>query len=177
MTPYITGKNDAAESEAAVKAFLALAQGAMVVSEPYLLAALPVLLRAAAHKASPVRNAANETVAYITSHMTLNSVREVLQYLFSAAKIEENWQTRALALRTIATFGDFASYQLGVALPQVSFFEYFSYLPFLLFIFLCAAPFLFLLMSSVGCSRGHHQHDRDQEGSEFWCSCRHVCRL
>jgi elongation factor 3 len=114
-----TGKNDAAETEAAIKALIALATEAMSASEPYLISALPALLKAAASKATPVRNAASEAVTTITSKMTCNSVREVLPILFAASKIEENWQTRTLALKTIAGFGDHAPVQLGCALPQV----------------------------------------------------------
>jgi hypothetical protein len=143
-----TGKNDAAETEAAVKALTYLALNCMSVAEPYLLVSLPALLKAAAHKNTPIRTAAVEAVTLITSRMTPNSVREVLQYLFAAAKIEENWQTRALALKTIATFGDVAPIQLGCALPQV------QYAPTPFFISTIYNNYLF-----IGCSRSYYKYD------------------
>jgi len=114
-----TGKNDAAEAEAAMRTVTLLANNAMQASQGYLINELPLLLRAASSKAPGVRAAATEAVAAIAEKMTNNSVREVLPHLFHAARVEENWQTRVLALRTIASFGDHAPVQLGNSLPAV----------------------------------------------------------
>ena len=97
-----------------------MAEGSIVVAEPYLCAQLPIMLNAAGNKQAPVRAAAEAAVTKICTKMSANAVREVLQFLFKAAEVEMNWQTRALALRMIASFGDHAPEQLGFALPEVS---------------------------------------------------------
>jgi elongation factor 3 len=51
--------------------------------------------------------------------MNENSVRIVLPHLFKASQVGVAWQTRALALKSIASFSDHAPDQLGFALPEV----------------------------------------------------------
>lgn len=114
-----SGKNDVAAAVSACKVFTVLADNCMLVAESYLCASLPVLFKAAGGKQANIRKAASDAVLAITSKVCPNSVREILQYCFDAAKIEENWNTRSLALRVIASFGDYAPVQLGCALPQV----------------------------------------------------------
>jgi len=114
-----TGKNDVASATAACNVFTALANNAAVVSEPYLCSSLPGLFKAAGSKQNNVRKAATDAVLAITSKVSANCCREILQYCFAAAKIEENWNSRVLALRVIASFENSAPLQLGNALPQV----------------------------------------------------------
>lgn len=114
-----TGKNDTTTAANACNVYTALANNASVVAEPYLCSSLPVLFKAAGSKQNAVKNAATAAVLAIVEKSSPNCVREILQYCFTAAKIEENWNTRVLALRVIASFGDHAPVQLGNALPQV----------------------------------------------------------
>lgn len=114
-----TGKNDVSTAVAACNVFIALANNATVASEPYLCSSLPVLFKAVGSKQNAIKKAASDAVLAITDKASPNCVREILQYCFVAAKIEENWNTRCLALRVIASFGDHAPVQLGNALPQV----------------------------------------------------------
>jgi elongation factor 3 len=88
-------------------------------AEAYLLANLTALLNAAASKQNKVRAAAEQAALTITSKMSPNAVREVLPQLFAAAAVGQAWQSRALALKIIAAFGDNAPEQLGNALPDV----------------------------------------------------------
>jgi elongation factor 3 len=114
-----TGKNDVAGSVNACNVFIALANHALVTSEPYLCSSLPVLFKAAGSKQNAVRKAAADAVRAITNKAGSNCVREILQYCFAASKIEENWNSRCLALHVIASFADHSPMQLGNALPQV----------------------------------------------------------
>jgi elongation factor 3 len=114
----LSGKNDTAASVAALNGFAKLASGPMqVAAEPFLNYYLPVVLDAAGSKNNNVRAAAVSAVEAIRDKNSANDVRELLTILFNAAKIEKNWQTRVLALRTVASFGDHAAEQLGFALP------------------------------------------------------------
>jgi elongation factor 3 len=119
------GKDEAAKAEKAIKTITSLVTSTSNPSlyaqvESYLVAlVLPALFKAAAHKNTPVRAAATEAVQAIGAKLTPNSIQAVLPLIFSASKIEENWQTRALALRTLAGFGDHAPVQLGYSLPHV----------------------------------------------------------
>lgn len=114
-----TGKNDTNTAANACNVYTVLANNANVVAEPYLCSSLPVLFKAAGSKQNVVKNAATTAILAIVAKSSPNCVREILQYCFTAAKIEENWNTRVLALRVIASFGDHAPVQLGNALPQV----------------------------------------------------------
>lgn len=95
------------------------ALAALTVAEAYLVSNLSVVLNAAASKQKEIRAAAEQAALAITSKMNPNSVREVLPALFAASAVGQQWQTRALALKIIASFGDNAPEQLGNALPDV----------------------------------------------------------
>jgi len=97
----------------------ALANDCMPIAEPYLCANLSFALQAAGNKQAAVRAEAEKAVSQICKNMSANAVSEVLKYLFAATDVECNWQTRALALKMIASFGDHAPEQLGFALPEV----------------------------------------------------------
>ena len=92
----------------------------MLAAEAYLCLHLQVMLQAASSKATPVRAAAEAAVLAVTSKMSANAVREVLQHLFVASAVGQQFQTRALALKVISAFADHAPEQLGFALPDVS---------------------------------------------------------
>jgi elongation factor 3 len=113
----LAGKADEAKVVAALQAFKALAEDSMLAAEPYLLNALPVMLTAAGHKSKNVKTAAEEAVRNVTSKMSVNSVSECLTHLYAASAIGQPWQSRALALQTVASFADYASAQLSLALP------------------------------------------------------------
>ncbi len=114
-----TLKSDAKVAENALKTYTALANGAITVAEGFLCEALPFMLKAAASKVKPVREAACEAVQTINAKMSVNAVRQVLPALFAACKVEEKAESRVLALQTIASYGDNNAEQLGYALPQV----------------------------------------------------------
>lgn len=79
------------------------------------------MLTAAAHKNAKVRAASEAAVRATTSKMSANALRVVLPILFVSSQVGVAWQTRALALKTVATFGDHAPEQLGFSLPEVQF--------------------------------------------------------
>ena len=114
-----TGKSDSTVALNACKVLTAIAKDACVPAEGYLIEALPAVLKAVASKEKTVREAATETCQTIMKSMSSFSVGQTLPALFAASKIEENWQSRALALKTIASFGDGAPEQLGYGLPLV----------------------------------------------------------
>ena len=97
-----------------------LANSCMLVAEAQLCNQLDKLLLAASNKQNRIRDAADAAVVAITSKMSPNAVQEVLPTLFTAAEVGVAWQTRALSLKVIASFGDYAPEQLGFSLPQVS---------------------------------------------------------
>jgi elongation factor 3 len=103
----------------ALRGFERLANECIVVAEPYLCLQLPTMLNAAAHKQARIRNSASAAVQAVTTKMSPNAVPEVLSILFPLTQVGIAWQTRALALKTIASFGDFSPEQLGFNLPQV----------------------------------------------------------
>jgi elongation factor 3 len=114
-----TGKADAKACANALKVYAALADGAIVNGEAFLVEAIPSMLKAAASKVKEVREAATSAALSVAGKMSAHAVRQILPYLFDAAKPEENWQSRVLALKVISTFGDHAPEQLGNGLPQV----------------------------------------------------------
>jgi hypothetical protein len=131
----------------ACKTFEALANGCGVLAEPHIAAQLPVLLAAAAHKLAPVRQAAEDAVKAFASKMSVHAVPSVLTMLFKvhnvtpympyfnmqrimtvssspfiliqASEVGVAWQTRALALRTVAGLADHAPEVMGQCLPTV----------------------------------------------------------
>jgi len=116
----LSGKG--AELEAAVcalNAFEALANNCILLTESYLCANLITVLNAASNKQTRIREASEAAAMAITSRMSPNAVRGILPCLFNAAAVGSPWQTRALALKIIASFGDHAPEQLGNALPEV----------------------------------------------------------
>jgi elongation factor 3 len=77
------------------------------------------MLLAASHKQAPVRAAAEAAVIAFVGKMSINAVPKVLKDLFEASQIGVAWQTRALALKAIASLADHAPEQLGASLPYV----------------------------------------------------------
>ncbi|KAJ1395469.1 hypothetical protein B484DRAFT_439000, partial [Ochromonadaceae sp. CCMP2298] len=63
--------------------------------------------------------AAEAAVLAITSRISPNAVQAVLPALFVAAEVGQGWQTRALSLKVISSFSDYAPEQLGFSLPEV----------------------------------------------------------
>ncbi|CAM9567343.1 unnamed protein product [Choristocarpus tenellus] len=88
-------------------------------AEPHMAAMLPELLQAASHKQSVVQKAATTAVEAFGEKMSPNAVASVLPVLFSSMEYHQKWQTRSLALKLIARFGDNAAVQLGYSLPEV----------------------------------------------------------
>ena len=104
-----------------MNALEALANNCIVLAEAHLVNSLPTVLTAAAHKQVKIRNAAESAALAIANKMNPNAVREVLPTLFTNSAVGVAWQTRALALKIISSFGDHAPEQLGNSLPDVSF--------------------------------------------------------
>jgi len=131
----------------------------MPIAEPYLCANLSFALQAAGNKQAAVRAEAEKAVSQICKNMSANAVSEVLKYLFAATDVECNWQTRALALKMIASFGDHAPEQLGFALPEVIItITYFPIFP------MCNSATV--LLNFIGCPRGDQEHVRYQAASQ-----------
>jgi elongation factor 3 len=103
----------------ALNALEALMTECTLRAEPYLCANLTPILNAAASKQAKVRAAAEQTALTVASKMNVNAVRTILPQLFTASAVGSPWQSRALALKIIASFGDNAPEQLGNALPDV----------------------------------------------------------
>lgn len=89
------------------------------VAEPYMASMMPLVLKAAAHKVKAVQNAAVITCQTLVSKMSPNAIPVVLSAIFEKLEVNNSWQTRVLALNTIASFSDTAAVQLGYALPEV----------------------------------------------------------
>lgn len=104
---------------AALNSVTYLANNCINLCEPYVCKYLPCFLISSGSKQNPIRIAAEMTVKTVCEKMSANAVGEVLEYLFAASEVEVNWQTRALSLQMIASFGDHAPEQLGYALPKV----------------------------------------------------------
>jgi elongation factor 3 len=105
---------------AALKVLETLANNCMLQAEAVLCHHLPDLLKAAGNKAQkPIRDAADTAITAICTKMNANSVEEVLPALFAATETGQPWQSRALALKLISSFGDNAPEQLGFMLPAV----------------------------------------------------------
>ena len=116
----LSGKGAEAQLAAsALCVFAEMADSCILISEPYLCIHLPVMLRCAGSKHAPVRAAAESAVSKTCGKMSANAVGIILKNLFAATEIENNWQTRVLALKMIAGLSDHAPEQLGYSLPQV----------------------------------------------------------
>lgn len=89
--------------------------------EPYLIHHMSVILTAAAHKNAKVRAAAEQAMLAIANKMSANALAAVLPTLFQFTEVGVAWQSRVLALKTIASFGDHCPEQLGNSLPEVSY--------------------------------------------------------
>ena len=103
----------------ALRAFEALAIRCIVLTEPHLAIQIPTMLLAASHKQAPVRAAAEAAVLAFAGKMSVNAVPIVLKDLFRASEVGVAWQTRALALKAMASLADHAPEQLGASLPDV----------------------------------------------------------
>jgi hypothetical protein len=103
----------------ALRTFEALSNACSVIAEPHIVLQLPAILAAAAHKLAPVRAAAEDAMKAFAAKLSVNAVPLVLKELFKACEVGVAWQTRALALKTIAGFADHAPEVLGFCLPEV----------------------------------------------------------
>jgi elongation factor 3 len=102
-----------------LRTFEALANRCIVLAEAHLAVQLPTMLLAASHKQANVRAAAEAAVLAFTGKMSANAVPLILKDLFTASEIGVAWQTRAIALRAMASLADHAPEQLGASLPDV----------------------------------------------------------
>jgi hypothetical protein len=111
-----------AESKAveALGVFATMANEAIFFTEPYLVLYFSDFLKAASHKNDKIRAAAETTVQAIASKVSPNALGALLPHIFKCSEVGVAWQTRALALKTLASFGDHAPEQLGNLLPDVS---------------------------------------------------------
>jgi hypothetical protein len=92
----------------------------MLLCEARLLSHLPEMFAAAGNKTqAKIRTAAAEAITAICGNMSPNSVQVVLPVLFAEGEVGKPWQGRALSLKMIASFGDYAPEQLGFLLPAV----------------------------------------------------------
>ena len=103
----------------AAKSLNVIARDCMVAAEPFLLSILPTLLLVAGHKHKFIRDAVNVTIKTICENMSAHSTSEVLNHLLAASVQGQSWQTRVVALDTIANFANHAPEQLGIALPEL----------------------------------------------------------
>jgi elongation factor 3 len=103
----------------ALRTFEALANRCIVLAEAHLALQLPAMLAAASHKQAPVRAAAEAAVLAFASKMSANAVPLFLKDFFTASEVGVAWQSRALALKAIASLADHAPEQLGASLPDV----------------------------------------------------------
>lgn len=65
------------------------------------------------------RTAAELAATTLCSKMSANSIRASLPALFAANEVGQPWQSRALSLKIITSYADFAPMQLGASLPDV----------------------------------------------------------
>jgi elongation factor 3 len=114
-----TGKGSEVPVGNALKSFEALANQCTVLAEPFLCQHIGAVVGAAGHKNAQVRASADAAANAIVSKMSANAVGEVLPALFEKIAVGNAWQSRALALKIIGTFGDHAPEQLAVCLPEV----------------------------------------------------------
>ncbi len=142
-----------------------MAQEAINYSEPYLCHHLSTILNAAAHKNAKVRSAAETAMKTFATKMSSNALPAVLPHLFKCSEVGVAWQTRALALKTIASFGDHSPEQLGCFLPEVIF----KFHPYLSFCFYLMTILFVCFNHYLGDSSSIWFHDRDQEGSVGSC--------
>jgi len=116
----LTGKNDAPAVEKALKSFeILMASSAGVIAEPFVCNQFQTILNAASHRLPNVRTAAEAAVNAFLANISPNAVANVLPFIFKAAEIGGQWQTRSLALKVVAGFSDSAPEQLGVSLPDI----------------------------------------------------------
>ena len=117
----LSGKGDECDvAVGALNTFEVLANNCMLLCEATLCNHLSDVLNAGGNKnQAKIRDAAVAAAMAICTKMNANAVQEILPALFKATEVGTAWQTRALALKIIASFSDNAPEQLGFLLPEV----------------------------------------------------------
>lgn len=115
----LSGKNDGPAVEKALTALQSLIKSSGPDVELNVCHNLPSILSATSHKSASIRTAAESVVNSFIAGMNVNAVSNALPHLFKAAEIGGAWQTRAFALKVIASFSDSAPEQLGASLPDI----------------------------------------------------------
>jgi len=111
-----TESKDEAEAIAAltlVKALAVEAPGAQAVTK----LCLAACLEQAGNKSRNVSKIANEAALAICDNINPFAMKSLLPQIFVKLPVEKKWQIRELALKCIASFGESAPKQLGIALP------------------------------------------------------------
>mmetsp|Transcript_28813 Transcript_28813/g.85261 ORF Transcript_28813/g.85261 Transcript_28813/m.85261 type:complete len:1020 (-) Transcript_28813:814-3873(-) len=114
-----TTSSDVTEKENALKAVKAFVAEFGKAAEPYLVSLIPNLLDRAADKAAPVREAAVEAAKAIFGVLNPYSTAIVLGYLFTGMEQAKNWQTKVLALESLAGMAKTAPNQIAAALSDI----------------------------------------------------------
>ena len=114
-------KKDQSETLNALDIIKTLAEKLMLRAQPYVLTCLPAILECVGDKKALKETAAAAELASkaIMNNISPNAIRQVLPMLFTAMDAKQRWQTRVVALKAIAQFGDHAPEELGFALPEV----------------------------------------------------------
>jgi elongation factor 3 len=119
----LTGKGtEVTTATNALKALEALAAQCCVIAEPFLITNAKIVLVAASHKDKNVRAAAECAMKELVANMCADSARQLLPELLAFADAGDGsygFQTRVLALNTVASLGDAAPEQLSFSLPTV----------------------------------------------------------
>ncbi|KAG5458192.1 MAG: P-loop containing nucleoside triphosphate hydrolase protein, partial [Olpidium bornovanus] len=120
LSALMTSKKNADAREGALAAVSALAMSdASRVSEPFLIAILPLVLEAAADKAPNVREAALRTGKDVVSSLCPYATCVVLPVLFDGISYDKKWQTKSASLALINVLVNTAPLQLAQQLPQI----------------------------------------------------------
>jgi len=109
---------DEAEALAGLALVKGLAEGAPD-SQAVSKICLAACLEQAGHKSKAVNKAAADAALAICANINPFAMKSLLPIFFAKLPVEKKWQTRELALKCIASFGEAFPKQLGNALPLV----------------------------------------------------------
>ncbi|KAL7536765.1 hypothetical protein ACHAXR_007377 [Thalassiosira sp. AJA248-18] len=80
---------------------------------------LAACLEQAGHKSKAVNKAASDAALAICKNISPFAMKSLLPTFFSKLPVEKKWQIRELTLQCMASFGESAPKQLGIALPEL----------------------------------------------------------
>lgn len=118
VMPLIIDLAENKNNLAGVAGIKAIAETLGRLAEPFLAPSVPVLLKLSGSKNTGVRDAATAATPVVVSLLSAN-ITAIIDMIFAGMQVEQNWQTRVVAINCLGTCVKTSPRPLSSCMPQI----------------------------------------------------------